>query len=257
MNKNLNNLSNVKRKNLSDFLELGIILAFIFLIISIYVPRAIWDEEESFENKSQFYMENMFDVQSFYKSIIGEFSTDGLWAVQVVNSVRDSLSGDSTYIGNQSITLNSKTFNVNIPKGYDIEFDTTFGFPMMRRDTISDTISTIVMYSEDLSRNDTSYVQKKLLSKFIADTNFVELVEEVPSERVEVVNYYDTYMPDSAMYFCPVSAKPFLISLENEGNAVRVESPIEETIVRRRYVLFAFKAGNHGFIDDGSKSWDR
>ena len=64
-------------------------------------------------------------------------------------------------------------------------------------------------------------------------------------------------MPDSAMYFCPVSAKPFLISLENEGNAVRVESPIEETIVRRRYVLFAFKAGNHGFIDDGSKSWDR
>ena len=85
MNKNLNNLSNVKRKNLSDFLELGIVLAFIFLIISIYVPRAIWDEEESFENKSQFYMENMFDVQSFYKSIIGEFSTDGLWAVQVVN----------------------------------------------------------------------------------------------------------------------------------------------------------------------------
>ena len=64
-------------------------------------------------------------------------------------------------------------------------------------------------------------------------------------------------MPDSAMYFCPVSEKPFLISLENEGNAVRVESPIEETIVRRRYVLFAFKAGNHGFIDDGSKSWDR
>ena len=142
MNKNLNNLSNVKRKNLSDFLELGIILAFIFLIISIYVPRAIWDEEESFEDRSQFYMENMFDVQSFYKSIIGEFSTDGLWAVQVVNSARDSLSGDSTYIGNQSITLNSKTFNVNIPKGYDIEFDTTFGFPMMRRDTISDTIYT-------------------------------------------------------------------------------------------------------------------
>ena len=60
MNKNLNNLSNVKRKNLSDFLELGIVLAFIFLIISIYVPRAIWDEEESFEDRSQFYMENMF-----------------------------------------------------------------------------------------------------------------------------------------------------------------------------------------------------
>ena len=257
MNQNLNNLSSKKRKNLSDFLELGIVLAFIFLIISIYVPRAIWDEEESYEGKSQFYMENMYDVQNFYKSVMGNYSSDGLWAVEVVNSVRDSLSGDSTYLGNQSITLNAKTFNVNVPKGYDIEFDTTFGFPMMRRDTISDTISTIVMYSEDLSRNDTSYVQKKLLNKFMSDSNFVELVEEVPTERVEGVNYYDTYKPDSSMYFCPVADEPYLISLKDDGNTVRVESPIAETIVRRRYVLFAFKADNHGFIDDGSKSWDR
>ena len=86
-------------------------------------------------------MENMYDVQNFYKSVMGEYSSDGLWAVQVVNSVRDSLSGDSTYLGTQSITLRSKTFSVNVPKGYDIEFDTTFGFPMMRRDTISDTIA--------------------------------------------------------------------------------------------------------------------
>ena len=257
MNKDQNNFTSEKRKNYSDLLELAIVAAFIFLIICIYVPRAIWDEEESFQGESHFFMENMYDVQNFYKSVMGEYSPDGLWAVQVVNSVRDSLSGDSTYLGNQSITLNNKTFSVNVPKGYDIEFDTTFGFPMMRRDTISDTIATIVMYSEDLSRNDTSYVQKKLLNKFTSDTNFVELVEEVPSERVEVINYYDTYMPDSSMYFCPVSQKPYLISLEDEGNSVRVGSPIEETIVRRRYVLFAFKADNHGFIDDGSKSWDR
>jgi hypothetical protein len=91
MNDNLNKLSNEKRKTVSDFLELGMVLAFIFLIISIYVPRAIWDEEESYESKSQFYMENMYDVQSFYKSVMGEYSSDGLWAVQVVNSVRDSL----------------------------------------------------------------------------------------------------------------------------------------------------------------------
>ena len=105
MEKSLTNLSNYKRKNLSDLLELGIVVAFIFLIICIYVPRAIWDEEESFESKSQFYMENMYDVQNFYKSVMGEYSSDGLWAVQVVNSVRDSLSGDSTYLGAQSITL--------------------------------------------------------------------------------------------------------------------------------------------------------
>ena len=75
--------------------------------------------------------------------------------------------------------------------------------------------------------------------------------------RDRVVNYYDTYMPDSAMYFCPVSNQSYIISMQDEGNSIRVDSPIEETIVRRRYILFAFKADNHGFIDDGSKSWDR
>ena len=59
------------------------------------------------------------------------------------------------------------------------------------------------------------------------------------------------------MYKRQVSDEPYLISLKDDGNTVRVESPIAETIVRRRYVLFAFKADNHGFIDDGSKSWDR
>ena len=45
-----------KRKMYSDLLELGIVFAFLFLIISIYVPRAIWDEEEYFEKRSHFYM---------------------------------------------------------------------------------------------------------------------------------------------------------------------------------------------------------
>ena len=93
-----------KRKRYSDYLELSIVIAFLFMIISIYVPRAIWDEEELFEDKSHFYMENMYDVQNFYKSVMGDYNPNGLWAVAVVNSVRDSLTGDSTYLGEQSIT---------------------------------------------------------------------------------------------------------------------------------------------------------
>ena len=53
-----------KRKLYSDILEYAIVAAFLFLIISIYVPRAIWDEEELFQNKSQFYMENMYDIEN-------------------------------------------------------------------------------------------------------------------------------------------------------------------------------------------------
>jgi len=116
-----------KRKMHSDLLEVAIVLAFIFLIISIYVPRAIWDEEEYFENQSRFHMENMYDVQNFYNSLLEEYNPDGLWVMKVVNSVRDSLTGDSTYLGEQPITLNGKSFTVNVPKGFDVDFDTTFG----------------------------------------------------------------------------------------------------------------------------------
>ena len=245
------------KKLYSDLLELGIVFAFIFLIICIYVPRAIWDEEELYEDKSHFNMENLYDAQNFYKTITGEYSTDGLWAVDVVSSVRDSITGDSTYIGEQSITLNNLTFDINIPKGYDVEFDTTFRFPMSRRDTILDTTATIIVFSEELSRNDTSYIQKRLLSKFTSDSNFVKLVEEVPSQRVEVINYYDSYMPDSSMIICPVTNDLYLISIKDNGNAMRIDSPIQKTVVRRRFALFSFKAANHGFINDGSRSWDR
>jgi len=73
-----------KRKMHSDLLEVAIVLAFIFLIISIYVPRAIWDEEEYFENQSRFHMENMYDVQNFYNSLLEEYNPDGLWVMKVV-----------------------------------------------------------------------------------------------------------------------------------------------------------------------------
>lgn len=246
-----------QRKLYGDFLEVFIVLAFLFLVISIYVPRAIWDEEEAFENKSHFNMENIYDVQSFYNDLVNEFNTDGLLAIKVVNSVRDSLTSDSTYLGEQSITLDGRSFMVNVPIGYDVGFDTTFGFAMIRRDTIIDTTVTVVMFSEMLSRNDTSYIQQRLLPQFLDDENFVSIIEKVPSQRVEVVNYYDSYMPDSTMYFCPVTNKSYEITVKNEGKVVRVDSPIEEPVVESRYLVFSFKAENHGYIDDDNKSWDR
>ncbi len=246
-----------KRKLYGDLLEVFILFALIFMTISIYVPRAIWDEEESFESQSRFNMENQYHIQQFYHSLLDRFDTDGLWAMKVVNSVRDSLTGDSTYLGEQSITLGGKDFTVNVPKGYDIDFDTTFGFPMMRRDTILDTTVTVVMFLEELSRNDTTYIQYKHLHKKQANPNFISALEHVETERVEVVNYYDSYMPDSSMYFCPVSDQSYLISIKEEDNIVRVDSPIEVPVVEPRYLVFSFEAENHGFINDGSRSWDR
>ena len=55
------------RKNYSDLLELAIVFGFLFLVISIYVPRAIWDEEEYFEDKFALIAEMAEKYLSSYK----------------------------------------------------------------------------------------------------------------------------------------------------------------------------------------------
>ena len=52
---------------------------------------------------------------------------------------------DSTFLGDQSIKLNGEEFLVNIPKGFDVEYDTTFGQRRVAKETIVDTTVTVVM----------------------------------------------------------------------------------------------------------------
>ena len=49
--------------NKNDFLELIIIFSIFLLIVVIYVPVAIWEEEESFQKQSRYRMENLYNVQ--------------------------------------------------------------------------------------------------------------------------------------------------------------------------------------------------
>ena len=79
----------VNRQFNSDILELFIIFGFIFMIITIYVPKAIWEEEAQAEKLSRSNIQNVFDVESFYNTLTDTFNTDGLWAITLINAVRD------------------------------------------------------------------------------------------------------------------------------------------------------------------------
>ena len=85
--------------------------------------------------------------------------------------------------------------------------------------------------------------------------NFIGILKEEPMQRVEAVEYYKTYLPDSSTYYCPLTNVPFKMEIIEDGTSLRVASPIEETIVKPRYLLFSFKANSHGIIKDGQKSW--
>ena len=246
------------KNKLSDLLELFMVLAFFFLIIVIYVPVTIWAEEKEFEKKSRFNMKNIYDIEMFYEQLTGSYSPNFFEALGVVNSARDSLLGDSLYVDDQSLILFGRAYDVDINETFGFNYDTTFGFKSYRRDTIIDTTIQIVMYSQELGRNDTSFAQKKYLDNYMEDPNFIAKISEEPFKRVELIEYYKTYVPDSTTFSCPLTGEPYLISIDNENKKFKVVSPItrENSYKDPRFLIFSLKSNGHGEINDGNRSWD-
>ena len=178
--------------------------------------------------------------------------------MNVVNSARDSLLGDSLYIGEQSLTLFGRQYNIDINESFGFNYDTTFGFKSYRRDTILDTTVQIIMYSQELSRNDTSFTQKKYLNTYMNDPNFIEIIGEEPLKRVELIEYYKTFIPDSNTYNCPLTGKSYIVDVDNENKKFKVVSPItrQSPYKDQRFLIFSLKSNGHGEINDGNRSWD-
>ena len=73
------------QQNKTDLLEVVIILAMFFLIVVIYVPVAIWEEEEHYESLSRYRMQNVYDIESFYSRLTGEYNPNFLEAEVHIN----------------------------------------------------------------------------------------------------------------------------------------------------------------------------
>ena len=244
------------QQNKTDLLEVVIILAMFFLIIVIYVPVAIWEEEEYYQDLSRYRMQNVYDIESFYSRLTGEYNPNFLEAMSVVNATRDSAIADSLFIGEQLVKLWGKEFFVDVDESFGFEYDTTFGIKSFRKDTVKDTTLQIVLYANDLGRNDTSFIRKVSLKEYIDDENFIGIINEEPIQRVEAIEYYKTYIPDSNTYLCPLTNDEYIMDINQDGNELIVSSPIDEPIIESHYLIFSFKALNHGVIKDGRKSWE-
>ena len=244
------------QQNKTDVLEIFIILAMFLLIVVVYVPVAIWEDEFFYEKESRSRMQNMSDIQTFYRRLTGEYSVSPVKAMTIVNAVRDSTIADSLFIGEQNLFIDNEKYIIDVNESYGFDYDTTFGIKSFRKDTILDTILQIITFSEELGREDTSFIQKKELYNYKSMSNFRSIIKEEPMKRVQVVEYYKTYIPDSINHFCPLTNEPYKSEISEDGSVLTISSPIDIPITERYYLLFTFKAENHGFIRDGRKSWD-
>ena len=251
-------MSKIDQNKLSDLLELVMVIGFLFLIFVIYAPISIWAEEKEYEKRSRFNMRNIYDVEIFYEQLTGAYSPNFYEAMMVVNSARDSLLGDSLYVGEQSLTLFGRDYTVDVNETFGFNYDTTFGFKSYRRDTVLDTTVQIIMYSNELGRNDTSFTQMKYLKTYMEDPNFIQKLSEEPLQRVELVEYYKTFIPDSSIYNCPLSDDSYIVKIDSENKKLKVISPInrENPYKDPRFLIFSLKSNGHGEINDGNRSWD-
>ena len=76
--------------------------------------------------------------------------------------------------------------------------------------------------------------------------------------RVELIEYYKTYIPDSSNFSCPLTNNSYLINIDNENKNYKVMSPITKDKPHKesRFLVFSLKSKGHGGIIDGSPSWD-
>ena len=118
---------------------------------------------------------------------------------------------------------------------FAFEYDTTFGFKSFRRDTILDTTLRISIYDGSLGRNDSIFIRKRDLFSYEDDPNFKGIIEAEPIERVELVEYYKTFLPDSSTYYCPLTDDAYRIDISDEGSSIKISSPINETLKKPRY----------------------
>ena len=93
------------------------------------------------------------------------------------------------------------------------------------------------------------------------------VINESTFERVETISYFDrrfrketnpynfAFLPDETQFYCPLTGDPYIIEINDEGNSVRVSSPIR-SYRDNRYGFFALKTRSHGYIIDGTRSWD-
>ena len=115
-----------KDKNISflDYLIVVFIVLF-FSIVSMY-SYVIWPREEKFKSIDRSRMERIADAQFLYKDLTGDYTNNSFRLFALMEAVRDTLYGDSLFIGKRDILLAKKIKRYVINDNIQNQADTFF-----------------------------------------------------------------------------------------------------------------------------------
>ena len=242
----------------SVILDWGVVSAVAVLVVVIYVPKAIWAEEDLARDESRRRMTIIQATEDFYRTIRDSYTTDGPFLFKLISQTHDSLVGDTTFIGEQIIYVDGSPYAVDIPKILLIQMDTTFTVSRTVRDTMLDTTYAVALWNKERSVEDTVYINgSKGLGVLMDSPAYMRTTDTSYGSHTELLNDYAwfRYRLTEDLLKNPVSGLPYEIKLDSTGTVLTIAFPESDLNEQRRYLFFKFKALDHGEIVDSKPSW--
>lgn len=245
-------------KVVSSVLDWLIVGAALILIAVIYIPKGIWAEEDTATELSRQRMTVIQQSQDFFHTIVGEYALDGQFLFDLISQAHDTLIGDTTFIGKQSIIIDGIRHLVNIPEGMGWRMDTTYSVGRPVRREVLDTTYTIVLFDAELAANDTIYlIGATALSTIFDDPGYRGVPDTSYGRHTEVITDYtwNRFRLSADLLLSPVTGEPFHMALDSSLSEFTITDPLSFDYSERRYFFFSFKPPNAGKIVAGDPSW--
>jgi len=235
-------------------LNVLIVILSLLLIIIIYVPNKIWQEEEYFRNIGRKRMSILYEVEKYLNQMSGRYFDNPYLATKLLTAVRDSTRADSNFYGEQVIKIPEGTFTLDVVQNFYKTFDTTFSISYEVRDTVVDTSYQITKWNAELFTFDTLWVHSSRIGEVLRDPMFRAVIDTEITSRVATEILYRRFTLDSEIVENPLTGEPFLVLIDSSGIAIK--DPMKG-YKERRYFVFTFSDTNYGYIKNGEKSWER
>jgi len=245
-----------------SILDWGIVITAILLLLTVYVPQIIWNEEAKFRNESRHRMSAIANAEEFYLEMTGVYTSDGEHLFELVESAMDSLIADSLFTGAQIINLNGNVYPVTLERGFETRIDTTFSAPTEIYFSYEDTIYTVGLKNPESGGTDTLFVNFRDLPRYQSDEYFQDIYNTDIVTRTELRTDYlrKKYHLNHNILYCPLTNDLYIFEVDttSEDPVFTVTSPLhilEEPYTEPRFGVFTFEAGDHGYIKGSQKSW--
>jgi hypothetical protein len=245
-----------------SILDWGIVISALLLLLAVYLPQSIWNEEKKFKKEGRQRMSDIANAEDFYYEITGQYTLDGKHLFELVEAAMDSLIADSLFTGEQIIKLGKNTYPVSMERGFEIRVDTTFSNPTELYFSYEDTVYSVGLRNLESGGTDTIFVNMRDLAAYQADENFQKIFSMDAVTRSEIRTDYlrKKYHLNNSFLTCPVTKKSYIFKIDSTDTETvfQVTSPLhilDKPYTESRFIIFTFEAGDHGYIRDGQTSW--